>query len=69
MTVPTDPNDPGTRNPALGDPYRDSTWNTITGMADTEDLLDKDDFDDFLIEPAPDTLGSSVDREAPESTD
>ena len=68
----TERNEPLVPDPSpadVGDPDRDSTWNTITGLTDVEEVMDEEDFTNFLIDPAPESLGPYVDRETPESTD
>ena len=50
-TVPMD-----TTDPPAHDPDRHSTWNTINGTTDIDDVLDEDDLENFLVEPMPDPL-------------
>ena len=38
------------------DPDRHSTWNTIDGSVDVEEVLDDDDLENFFVEPTPDPL-------------
>jgi hypothetical protein len=42
--------------PATGDPDRDSTWNTLDGTADLDELVDEEDLENFLVEPIPDPV-------------
>jgi len=48
-TDPTDTVDTATR-----DPDRHSTWNTIDGTVDVDEVLDEDDLENFFVEPMPD---------------
>ena len=58
----TDPNRPDAIDPTdtIGttarDPDRDSTWNTIDGTVDVDEVLDEDDLENFFVEPVPDPL-------------
>jgi hypothetical protein len=51
---------PATRSPADDtetiphDPDADSTWNTIPGTVDLDEILDEEDLEDFLVEPTTD---------------
>ena len=53
----TDANRPGATDPtdigdtAARDPDRHSTWNTIDGTVDVEEVLDEDDLENFFVEP------------------
>jgi hypothetical protein len=38
------------------DPDRHSTWNTIDGTVDVDEVLDEDDLENFFVEPMPDPL-------------
>ena len=38
------------------DPDRHSTWNTLDGTVDIDEVLDEDDLENFLVEPIPDPL-------------
>jgi hypothetical protein len=49
-----DPTD--TIDATAGDPDRHSTWNTIDGTVDVDDVLDEDDLDSFLVETIPNPL-------------
>ena len=51
---PTDPME--ATDPPAHDRDRHSTWNTIDGTADIDDVLDEDDLENFLVEPMPDPL-------------
>jgi hypothetical protein len=44
-----------------GDPDDGSTWSTIDGTAQIEDLVNEDDLEDFLVEPIPDPLANPLD--------
>ena len=58
----TDPNRPDAIDPTetidttARDPDRHSTWNTIDGTVDVDDVLDEDDFESFLVDPIPNPL-------------
>ncbi len=54
LTPPDDPE-------FAGDPDDGSTWSTIDGTAEIEDLVNEDDLDDFLVEPIPDPLANPLD--------
>lgn len=47
--------------PTAGDPDDGSTWSTIDGTAEIEDLVNKDDLEDFLVEPISDPLANPLD--------
>jgi len=38
------------------DPDRHSTWNTIDGTVDVDEVLDEDDLENFFVEPTTDPL-------------
>jgi hypothetical protein len=38
------------------DPDRHSTWNTLDGTVDVDEVLDEDDLENFFVEPIPDPL-------------
>ena len=58
----TDPNRPDATDPTdtgdttARDPDRHSTWNTIDGTVDVDEVLDEDDLENFFVEPIPDPL-------------
>ena len=58
----TDPNRPDAIDPAdtidttARDPDRHSTWNTIDSTVDVDEVLDKDDFENFFVETISDPL-------------
>jgi hypothetical protein len=55
---------------ALGDPYADSTWNTLTGLEELSDLVAEEDLESFFVAPDPDPegiLAETTDRVAPDS--
>jgi hypothetical protein len=58
----TDPNSPDRSDPTdtidtpARDPDRHSTWNTIDGTVDVDEVLDEDDLENFFVEPIPDPL-------------
>jgi hypothetical protein len=56
-TDPTDASDAATR-----DPDRHSTWNTLDGTVDVDEVLDEDDLDNFLVEPIPNPLDPDATR-------
>jgi hypothetical protein len=45
-------------DPPVRDPDRHSTWNTIDGTADIDEVLNEADLENFLVEPIPDLLDS-----------
>ncbi len=58
----TDPNRPDEIDPTdtldatARDPDRHSTWNTIDGTVDVDEVLDEDDLENFFVETIPDPL-------------
>jgi hypothetical protein len=58
---PTDTSDDTAR-----DPDRHSTWNTIDGTVDVEEVLDEDDLETFFVEPMPDPLNPDAPLDAAE---
>jgi len=60
----TDPKD--TSDTMAGDPNRHSTWNTIDGTVDVDEVLDEDDLENFFVEPIPDPLNTDAVPEAQE---
>ena len=48
-----------------GDPDMGSTWNTIVGTADIDDLLDEDDLENLMVEPTAGELGILTDTDVP----
>jgi hypothetical protein len=58
----TDPNSPNATDPADSrdtterDPDRHSTWNTLDGTVDIDEVLDEDDLENFFVEPISDPL-------------
>jgi hypothetical protein len=58
----TDPNRPDEIDPTdtldatARDPDRHSTWNTIDGTVDVDEVLDEDDLENFFVEPILDPL-------------
>jgi hypothetical protein len=55
----SDPNAPrhfDVAEPATGDPDDDSTWSTIDGTADIDELVNEEDLENFLVEPIPNPL-------------
>ena len=65
----TDPNSLDTNDlvepgdSATRDPDRNSTWNTIDRAVDVDELLDKDDLENFFIEPIPNPLDPTADAD------
>jgi hypothetical protein len=57
-----DPNRPEAPDPidtddtAPRDPDRGSTWNTLDGSVDIDEVLDQDDLENFFVEEIPDPL-------------
>jgi hypothetical protein len=55
MSEPSNRNSPD--DPEAGtdivphDPDADSTWNTLSGTVDLDEILDEEDLEDFLVEP------------------
>ena len=62
----TDPNRPDAIDPMdtsgtrARDPDRHSTWNTIDGTVDVDEVLDEDDLENFFVETIPDPLNSNA---------
>ena len=58
----TDPNSPNaidaadTADVTERDPDRHSTWNTLDGSVDIDEVLDEDDLENFFVEQIPDPL-------------
>jgi len=52
---PTDTSDVTAR-----DPDRHSTWNTIDGTVDVDEVLDEDDLENFFVETIPDPLNPNA---------
>jgi hypothetical protein len=52
---PTDTSDVTAR-----DPDRHSTWNTIDGTVDVDEVLDEDDLENFFVETTPDPLNPNA---------
>jgi hypothetical protein len=50
---------------AANDPDMNSTWNTIDGTVEADDLLDEEDFEDLLMEPTTGELGILSDMDVP----
>jgi hypothetical protein len=50
----SDPAD--TIDDAARDPDRHSTWNTLDGTVDVDEVMAEDELEDFLVEPIPDPL-------------
>ena len=50
----TDARDTG--DTAERNPDRHSTWNTLDGTVDIDEVLDEDDLENFFVEPIPDPL-------------
>jgi hypothetical protein len=48
------------------DPDRHSTWNTIDGAVDVDEVLDEDDLENFFIEPIPDPFNPDATRDVAE---
>ena len=61
MSDPTRPIPTDDPEPATGDPDDGSTWSTIDGTAEIEDLVNEDDLADFLVEPIPDPFANPLD--------
>jgi hypothetical protein len=58
---PTDTTDTTAR-----DPDRHSTWNTIGGTVDVDQVLDEDDLENFFVETIPDPLDPGASHDAVE---
>ena len=56
-------NIPPTAEPesTASDPDDGSTWSTIDGTAEIEELMNEEDLEDFLVEPIPDPLADPLD--------
>jgi hypothetical protein len=48
-------------DPPASDPDDGSTWSTLDGTAEIEDLVNEEDLEDFLVEPIPDPLADPLD--------
>lgn len=61
--VPHVPNVPPAAEPesTASDPDDSSTWSTIDGTAEIEELVNEEDLEDFLVEPIPDPLANPLD--------
>ena len=68
MTDPSqaDAIDPTDTETTARDPDRHSTWNTIDGTVDVDDLVDEDDLENFLVEPIPNPLEPDASPDAAE---
>ena len=68
----TDPNRPDAVDPTdtidttARDPDRHSTWNTIDGTVDVDEVLDEDDLENFFVETIPDPLNPDATRDITE---
>ena len=68
----TDPNRPDAIDPTdaidtpARDPDRHSTWNTIEGTVDVDEVLDEDDLENFFVETIPDPLNPDATRDLTE---
>ena len=68
----TDPNRPDAIDPTdtidttARDPDQHSTWNTIDGTVDVDEVLDEDDLENFFVEPIPDPLNPDATRDVTE---
>jgi hypothetical protein len=64
----SDPNRPtqtdAAKTPAA-DPDESSTWNTIAGTADIDDLLSEEELEDLMVEPTSGELGILTDTDVP----
>lgn len=65
MSDPTRPNQRDAAEPATGDPDMGSTWSTIDGTAEVDELLNDEDLENFLVEPTIEPLDTPVDTETP----
>ena len=61
MSDPTRPRRNDAPEPRTGDPDDGSTWSTIDGTAEIEELMNEEDLEDFLIEPIPNPLDNPPD--------
>ena len=68
----TDPNRPDAIDPTdttdtmARDPDRHSTWNTIDGTVDVDEVLDEVDLENFLVETIPNPLEPGATPDAAE---
>ena len=46
--------------PSARDPDRHSTWNTIEGTVNVDEVLDEDDLENFFVEPIPNPLNPAA---------
>ena len=65
MSDPKPPNRTDATEATTGDPDLGSTWNTIDGTAEIEDLLDEDDLENLMVEPTSGELGILTDTDVP----
>jgi hypothetical protein len=56
MTDPTRPDAIDSTDTTAHDPDRHSTWNTIDGTVDVDEVLDEVDLENFLVETIPNPL-------------
>lgn len=59
------PSDAEVTEPDKHDPDRGSSWNTIVGTAEIEDLLTENELDDLLVEPTTVPRGVRSDKGRP----
>jgi hypothetical protein len=60
MTDPTRPDAIDSTDTTAHDPDRHSTWNTIDGTVDVDEVLDEDDLENFFVETIPDPLNPNA---------
>jgi hypothetical protein len=60
MTDPNRPDAIDSTDTTARDPDRHSTWNTIDGTVDVDEVLDEDDLENFFVETIPDPLNPNA---------
>jgi hypothetical protein len=66
MSDPNNPRNFDVAEPATGDPDQDSTWSTIDGTADIDELVNEEDFANFLVEPIRNPLTGQQPTDVPD---
>lgn len=59
------PGDSDDSEPIAHDPEADSTWNTIGGAIDVEDITDEEELEELMVEPTGGELGILADTDVP----
>ena len=66
MSDPDSPRNFDVAEPVTGDPDMDSTWSTIDGTADIDELVNEDDLENFLVEPIRNPLTGQQPEDIPD---